>query len=317
MTIDRTPALVVADALDEARRRGQLSDRDLSGDVAHFAAHLGPVCEAWGLTPRGWFDGGAGMPTVDVVRADGSAAVLKVAAPPGLEAAAGVMAAASGHGYAAVLAWDPSVGALLTERLGGDLWSEHPGLCQQAAVVAPLLRDAWQVPLGSGKPLARKASGLVAILDELGPRYGESHEDALRLARSYAQDLASTEQPEVVCHGDPHAGNVLRRGPGWALIDPDGFVGERAYDLGVVVRDACREYRAAEDEHQVGGVGSGADLLRDACTFLAEVTGTDAERIWRWGYVERVTTGLYLAWHGYPDEATTFLDTAGGIAAQV
>jgi streptomycin 6-kinase len=50
----------------------------------------------------------------------------------------------------------------------------------------------------------------------------------------------------VVCHGDPHAGNVLRRGDGWALIDPDGFVGERAYDLGVVMRDACREITDAE-----------------------------------------------------------------------
>ena len=44
-------------------------------------------------------------------------------------------------------------------------------------------------------------------------------------------------------HGDPHPGNLLAVRPrqgapkGWCFVDPDGFVADRAYDLGVALRD--------------------------------------------------------------------------------
>jgi hypothetical protein len=78
---------VVQGALAEARRREQLSERDLAPAVEHFASVLDPVCAGWGLTAREWFDGGAGMPTLDVVRADGTPGVLKIALPGELDPA--------------------------------------------------------------------------------------------------------------------------------------------------------------------------------------------------------------------------------------
>ena len=106
------------------------------------------------------------------------------------------------------------------------------------------------------------------ILADLGPRYGSDLGEAIGWATGYARELADTERPEVVCHGDPHAGNVLRRGSGWALIDPDGFVGERAYDLGVVLRDACDEFAAAEAAGAGAAGGAGEALLRERCCIL-------------------------------------------------
>ena len=143
-------------------------------------------------------------------------------------------------------------------------------------------------------------------LADLGPRYGTHHGDVLAVATRYATELAASEQAEVVCHGDAHAGNVLRRGDGWALIDPDGFVGERAYDLGVVMRDACREITAAEASRP----GAARSLLRGECRHLAGSADVDPERVWRWGFVERVTTALYLRWFGHARESATFMDTA-------
>jgi len=32
--------------------------------------------------------------------------------------------------------------------------------------------------------------------------------------------------------------------------------------------------------------------------------------VWRWAFVERVTTALYLRWHGYLDQAESFAATA-------
>ncbi|WP_295702390.1 aminoglycoside phosphotransferase family protein [Lapillicoccus sp.] len=297
---------VIESAVAEARRRGEMSERDVSGSVAHVERALPVVCRDEGLTPDSWFSGGAGMPTLAVTTADGTAAVLKLDQPGLLDVQAQVMLAADGHGYARVLTWNPSLGALLTERLGDTLWTEARSLEAQTAAILPVLREAWDVPIEVGSPFVGKAAGLRTILADLGPRYGSGHPWALARAEGYATALATSEQPEVVCHGDPHAGNVLRRGGGWALIDPDGFVGERAYDLGVVLRDACREIEAAE----ATTAGSGAALLDAACHRLGPLAGVDPGRVWRWAYVERVTTGLYLCWHGYPEEAASFLATA-------
>jgi streptomycin 6-kinase len=62
--------------------------------------------------------------------------------------------------------------------------------------------------------------------------------------------------------------------------------------------------------------GAGAALLHAGASHLSALAGVDADRVWRWGYVERVTTGLYLAWHGFAEEARSFLDTASVLARQ-
>jgi streptomycin 6-kinase len=297
-------------AVAEAERRRSISDRDLSASVQHFSAALPSVCQEWGLTVERWLEGGAGMPPLAVRRDDGSAAVLKIAEPGALDAAVRVLRAAGGHGYARVLAWESERGALLLERLGHDLWTESSTLRGQGEILVPLLQDAWRVPLTLGRPFQSKASGLLAILVDLGPRYGIQHEDVLVVATKYAQELAASERAEVVCHGDPHAGNVLRRGHGWALIDPDGFVGERAYDLGVVMRDACREITDVAASRP----GAARPMLREECRRLAEPADVDPERVWRWGFVERVTTGLYLRWYGHARESATFMGTAALLA---
>jgi streptomycin 6-kinase len=55
-------------------------------------------------------------------------------------------------------------------------------------------------------------------------------------------------------HGDAAAANVLqvlapREGAetGFVLVDPDGFVGDPAYDLGVALRDWCPQLLASGD----------------------------------------------------------------------
>lgn len=301
---------VIAAAVAEADRRSARSDRDLSVDLRHYQRALPLVCARWRLQPVEWLDGGVNPPPLAVVTPAGVAGVLKVQPPGSLDAAARLLIEANGKGYVRVLDWDRGLGALLTERLGDTLWIAHADLAGQARAIVPLLRLAWQLPLSQGDASESKARGLLGILDELGARYGADAPAALELAAHYAERLAQTERAEVVCHGDPHAGNVLQRGDGWALIDPDGFVGERAYDLGVLLRDGCREIVEAESHRP----GDGVRLLHTSCLLLAHLAGVEAERIWRWAFVERVTTGLYLHWFGHADQGRSFLTTAQVIA---
>jgi streptomycin 6-kinase len=96
----------------------------------------------------------------------------------------------------------------------------------------------------------------------------------------------------VVVHGDPHPANALRvktprvgAEPGFVFVDPDGFLAEPAYDLGVVLRGWCPELLA----------GDAPTVARRYCQLLARHTGVDAQAIWEWGFIERVSSGLY-AW---------------------
>jgi streptomycin 6-kinase len=85
------------------------------------------------------------------------------------------------------------------------------------------------------------------------------------------------------------------------FIDPEGFRCESEYDLGVALRDWNAQLTAST--HAL------ADLRR-WCESLAGITATDAEAIWQWAYLERVSTGLYLKHHGLPNLGQPFLETA-------
>lgn len=84
------------------------------------------------------------------------------------------------------------------------------------------------------------------------------------------------------------------------LIDPDGFLADPAYDLGVVLRDWCEQLLA----------GNPLALARRYCQLLAGETGMDAAAIWEWGFIERVSTGLYMLSLGLNDTAGPLLATA-------
>ena len=96
---------------------------------------------------------------------------------------------------------------------------------------------------------------------------------AERRARAFDVDR------RVVVHGDPHPGNALRvpagragSGSGFVFVDPDGFLADPGYDLGVVLRGWCGELTA----------GDPAALARRYCRLLAGRTGVEEDAVWEW-----------------------------------
>ena len=51
-------------------------------------------------------------------------------------------------------------------------------------------------------------------------------------------------------------------------------------------------------------------LARRYCSLLAEGSGLDEQAIWEWGFLERVTTGLYVWSLGGRDQNRHHLETA-------
>jgi streptomycin 6-kinase len=126
------------------------------------------------------------------------------------------------------------------------------------------------------------------------------------LALTCARRRAGGTERLVVVHGAPHPANALRRPDGtYVFVDPDGFVADPAYDLGVVLREWCPELLS----------GDAPALAARYCRLLADRTGIDPTAIGEWGFLERVSSGLHILELGMADLARPYLDTAERLAA--
>lgn len=314
-------------AVDRVVRRTQHALRhhpDPGPALDRLGERLLDLAERWELDLGEAYDEGLGGLVLSV-RAGSRPAVLKVdAATPAFRAQVATLVAAQGRGYAAVLASDVALGAVLLERLGPSLASAGLPPLQQVAHLLGPVRRTWELATGlvppgppAHLPGGGKAEQLAGILRTLPARVLSAGQrrrwaPALDEASRLADRLAATRDParEVLCHGDPHPGNALLASsapagsPAYKLVDPDGLVTEPEYDLGVVLRDFSRELLAAPSRQ------AALDLHGTWCRQAASATGTDAGRVRQWAFVERVTTGLYLQWFHDDDTAASFLDSA-------
>lgn len=271
------------------------------------------------------------------VRVRGRDAVLKLAQPGDhLTQQANVLEAAAGRGYVHLFDRDDECGALLLEPLGASLESQAaeiyaplPGALALSALeeqrwidpIVATLKEAWQVPHDRIRPPSAeeyKAATLATLITSLADALDlrQRHGAAIDRALLYADQRQSAREAtlHVVCHGDPHLDNLLavmspRPGApaGYVWVDPDGFWCEAEYDLGVVLRGVNRLLLAADDP---------VVRLRRWCAMLAEATDTDAEAIWQWAFIERVSSGLYLIDQGFPERGRPFLEAASWVIAR-
>jgi streptomycin 6-kinase len=278
-------------------------------------ALVADLAARWGLDIVAPLEAGTSAYVAGVRTADGRPAVLKVAVPADHVAREiGTLVRAEGRGYVRLLAHDAERAALLLEPLGTSLRASGLDPEAQLEVVAALLPDAWSVPLPPDRtdaaPFDKAAALRGFVADHSARLAGAFPPEVVSLALEYAARRSAAFDPGacVVLHGDASVANVLRverprpgAARGWVFVDPDGFVGDRAYDAGVALRDWAPELLAADDPVR---------LARRYCRLLADGTGLDERAIWEWGFLERVSTGLYLRSLGAEDLARANLDSA-------
>lgn len=265
--------------------------------------------QRWSLTLGRALPGGSSSYVVRARTVDGRAAVLKLSLPdPGFPAQVATLRRAGGRGYVALLEADPVRSAVLLEQLGPSLEQSRRPVPDRLRLLADTLALAWQPVAGPGEPYD-KAGELQQGLHERWLALGRPCPEAVvERALEHAGLLRHVAPDQLVhVHGDPHPGNLLavatpRAGAetGYCFVDPDGFVTDRAYDLGVVLRDWSSH---------LDGPGARA-RLEGWCEMLAARTGVPAERIWQWAFLERVTSGLYLLSLGATRAGAPFLRAA-------
>ncbi len=272
----------------------------------------------WSITVGRPIPGGSASYVAWARRADGSAAVLKVALlADGWAEQVETLTRAEGRGYARLFRSDLPRRAILLEPLGRALSAGGRSPPDQLRYLADTLAVAWQDPGEARTPPGQdKASRLAEFIAGAWSRRGRPcSERVINQALGYAERrAAAADQERVIVHGDPHADNLLavaspRPGAesGYVFVDPDGFVADRAYDLGVALRNWSHLLKGSDARRVAEGL----------CAVLAERSGVDATRIWEWGFLERVSTGLYVldvveaadpVWRPYLDSAERLMD---------
>lgn len=299
------------------RRRAELLGAAGEEWLAGLPALVADLACRWSVTVGAPFCAGAGGYVARARAEDGTALVLKLALPePGSAGQIATLLRAGGRGYVRVLGHDADRFALLMEHLGAPLSELALPPERQIAVLCATLRRAWRVPRSPDlltEAAEDKATGLAVLVERLWRDLDRPCSvAAYDRAMTYAERRAGAHRASraVVVHGDPHPGNLLRlpasgtpragAESGFVFVDPDGFLADPAYDLGVVLRDWCAELLS----------GDARRLARRYCALLAEESGADGTAVWEWGYLERVSTALYLRAHGAEAPSRPYFATA-------
>ena len=281
---------------------------DLIADLEH----------AWAITIGEPLAGGSASYVARARTVAGEGCVLKIAIPDyGFADQVRTIADAEGRGYVRLLAYDTEREAMLLEALGPSLAELALPPERTLTILCQMLAQAWQVPRPSGlmvSPADEKAGRLARSVSRMWERLDHPcSERVVSQALLYAGRRAAAFDLErcVVVHGDPHPGNALqvltpRHGAeaGFVFVDPDGFLADPAYDLGVALRDWRPQLLS----------GDAVALARRYCELLSEQTGIEETAIWEWGFLERVSTGLYALDVGAEAMGRQFLETAEMLA---
>jgi len=281
-------------------------------------ALVAALARDWSLQLGEVLQGGTEALVLSAVRSDGEPAVLKLGLPGSSELAleARVLEIAEGRGYATLLGLDASRGAMLLERLGPTLASLDLPPDAQMHALALALMNAWQ-PLAATSDFmtgADKAIWLGEFITE-GQRsmaipFSTAVIDAA-LSCAEKRRRAHRDDNIFLVHGDAHAHNALLpvspqpSASACRFVDPDGLCAEREYDLGIVARE-WQDDVFMSDPVRIG---------RIRCAELARLTAADADAIWQWGLLERVSTAQVCMTMGMQDIARRMLAGAAAWAA--
>ncbi|NUT45877.1 MAG: hydroxyurea phosphotransferase [Saccharothrix sp.] len=201
--------------------------------LAALPGHVDAALDRWRLRPDGDVTSGMASLVLPVVRADGTAAVLKLQ-PVTEDNAAAPVGLRTWNGDGAVRLFDDGPGAMVLERLdAGRPLSAVPDDVVALRTLAELL--ARLVAVAAPPGVRRLADIATAMLDAAPGAVGALRsEDDRELVRTCASAVAEVvgEAGDRLLHWDLHGGNVLAgaREP-WLAIDPEPLAGDPGFDL--------------------------------------------------------------------------------------
>lgn len=227
---------------------------------------------------------------------DGQPVILKLGVPRrDLRNEIAALTAYDGRGCVRLMVSDAELGALLLERLqpGTSLVALTRADADEQAthLAAQTMQALWRPapPKHDFPTMARWADGLSRLRAAFDGGVGPFPADLVALAETlFAELLASSAEP-VLLHGDLHHDNILaaQRAP-WLAIDPQGVIGEPAYEVGALLRNPLPWLWDVPDP---------TELMRRRLLILEAELGFNRARLTAWGVAQAVLS----AWWDYED----------------
>jgi streptomycin 6-kinase len=105
-------------------------------------------------------------------------------------------------------------------------------------------------------------------------------------AKLLTSRLLSTQLNSVLLHGDLHHENILHKKDSWVAIDPKGFVGENAFEVGAYIRNPIPELLEHHDHRAI---------INNRLSKFSNLLGINKERLKEWSFVQAI---LATCWAG-------------------
>jgi len=116
-----------------------------------------------------------------------------------------------------------------------------------------------------------------------------------------ADKLIATQGNQCLLHGDLHHENILQQNDAWVMIDPQGVIGELAYEVGAFIRNPLFELL---DQNNL------ESLMLYRFERLNELLHLDKQRIIDWSFVQAVLAACYSEQDGQQAAQQYFITVA-------
>lgn len=214
--------------------------------------------------------------------------VLKLGVPhPELEAEIHALRVFNGHGSVRLLEADSSQGAMLLERiLPGDNLLSIQDDQESTRIAARLMKKIWKTaPPDISFPTAEVwCQGFQRYQDKT-PENNPLPAEMLRDAGDLSKELLVNSENPLLLHGDLHHMNILLgENDKWIAIDPQGVVGEAAFEVGALLLNPVPELIHWTNLREV-------QLQR--LNILEESLSIDQNRLAAWSYVRAVLSAVW------------------------
>lgn len=262
---------------------------------ANMPQHIATLADAWQVIVDDPFPLSFNYVCRAHRRHDGLPVVIKTSLHREFDGEIQMLTHYNGHGAVPLLAVDQACGALLLPYIspGTTLYDAIPDDDDRATrIAAQLMRTSIRPhTIALNLPTSRMwGDALQRIKPTLGPTCAPF--DAMHV--DWAIDIYATlcdDAPQYALHGDFHHYNIIQHHDQWLVIDPQGVMGDVAYECGAYLRNPYDRLEAN---------GHIAAVTRRRIAIMSEILGVSAQRIALWNFAQMVLS----AWWCYEDDHT-------------
>lgn len=219
----------------------------------------------------------------------GDPVVLKIGVPnPELETEIRTLEFYGGQGMVRLIDADPSLGALLLERvLPGTILGSLADDDHTTRIAGKIMADLWKpAPQTDDFPTAADwCRGYDRYLQSCSIVGNPLSHHMVEQAKALSSELLEDSADKYLLHGDFHHANLLyQEDSRWILIDPKGVIGERAFEIGSFLYNPIPE---------LGSHPNLPHLLERRLAILGELTGLERDRLTAWSFCRAVLSAIW------------------------